>query len=573
MTTTNVQDIEIGQLSPTKQNSRIPRQDNAFDTLVKSIETHGVIQPLIARPMPDGQNGHAYDLRAGHRRLAAAKKAGLATVPVIVRDMDDKTAVDITFAENFERENLTPLEESKGIRTMLEFGWTVEDMADRLGKPTAWVARRAKLGDLSKAWQKAIADPEHRASFWSGSLLGLVARLNPLAQTSVLNAVEQGLLADASRRQNGPVPTTKELDHYLKAEILNTLGGAPFKLDDETLVPKAGACTVCPKRASHEPLLFEELLADQPGKKKANRDRCTDHECYEKKLAAHTDRAFAEAGKSAIAIIDGASSYQQELLLEKKYGQALHRDEWNMAPAKKGDKGAVPAVVVAGSASRIGRVKYVMLGTPLSSGSSQVGKREAGTPTPLKERRLQLGRRRQAMVVARVAEFIEGIGDEAATKVLSGHDKFLLPTLLAAFGTDHRADSVYTDRRDGDGREIKPWKVLASDHDLDALNIQLFKGVMGVWLTRLRFQNNQVVEQHFEDARRMSEILKLDFAEFERRAATEIPEPKGWAKLNADGTLKGAKPTKKTAKKKAAKKKVVKKKVVKKRPRKLQVVK
>jgi ParB family chromosome partitioning protein len=125
-----------------------PRQvfdPEALQELAVAIKSQGVIEPLIVRLMDSG----VYELIAGERRLRASRLAGLARVPAIVRELDDRGALEMSLVENLLRENLSPTEEGNSFRRLnREFGLTHEEIANRLGKSRAYVSNMIRLTDL-----------------------------------------------------------------------------------------------------------------------------------------------------------------------------------------------------------------------------------------------------------------------------------------------------------------------------------------------------------------------------------------------------------------------------------------
>lgn len=530
-------------LIPTTDNPRVMREDKAFAELVESIRSVGVLQPLIARPMPSNGKRAAgtYDLRAGHRRLAAAKKAGLETVPVIVREMDDKLAIEITVTENLQRENLHPLEEARGIKHMLDAGWTPEAAAERFGKTAAWVAKRAKLLDLTSEWQKSIEDPKSPVSVWPAALLDQVACLPADSQAIVLSNVNPDRQGNARRlgNQKGIVPTAQELAKYIASEVLNVLHGAPFKLDDETLVPAAGSCVMCPKRSGCQPLLFDEL--DAGGKKgrkaDAGQDRCLDRKCYDGKVAAIVRRRLVEAsakhGKS-LPVMTGGYDYQLEYKLKKVHPGLCHVYDGYGTKPKPGEKGAVCGIIVNGPGA--GAEKWVWDRSYVaSSPSSRSKKKEAGKPTSLAERKKGLEGRRVAHVITAIREQLDKLARGKGELPKAACTPAMAIKLAATFGTEHN------ERHHDD----KDWAGLD-----DRAPADLVRKVLPVLHDRLTYYNGEQALKRRTEAQRCAALIELDWDQLVAAAETEIPTPKGWANLNADGTPKSAK---KSAVKKARK--------------------
>ena len=122
-----------------------PRQDfdeEALQALAESISTHGVVQPLTVRAVADGY----YQIIAGERRWRAARLAGLTEIPVVIMEADDKTTMELALIENLQRQDLNPVEEALGYRTLMEeYGLTQEETASRVGKSRPTVANALRL--------------------------------------------------------------------------------------------------------------------------------------------------------------------------------------------------------------------------------------------------------------------------------------------------------------------------------------------------------------------------------------------------------------------------------------------
>jgi ParB family transcriptional regulator, chromosome partitioning protein len=125
-----------------------PRQvfeQHALDELAAAIKTQGIVEPLIVRPLAGGN----YELIAGERRLRASRLANLLGVPVIVRELDDQSALELSLVENLLRENLNPVEEGKAFsRLSREFALTHEQIAGRIGKSRSYVTNMIRLTEL-----------------------------------------------------------------------------------------------------------------------------------------------------------------------------------------------------------------------------------------------------------------------------------------------------------------------------------------------------------------------------------------------------------------------------------------
>lgn len=133
--------------------------ESALDDLVESIREKGVLQPLLVRPNPKQPNG--YEIIAGERRFRASKKAGLTQVPVIIKDFDDKTALEVALIENLQREDLNAIEEAEAyVRLLKEFSYTQEELARVVGKSRSYVANMMRLLELPDSVKKMLAEKQ-----------------------------------------------------------------------------------------------------------------------------------------------------------------------------------------------------------------------------------------------------------------------------------------------------------------------------------------------------------------------------------------------------------------------------
>ncbi len=140
-------EISLDNLYPNPDQPRKAFDENALNDLAASIREHGVIMPLVVNARPDG----SYMIIAGERRYRAAKMAGLTSVPVIVKDYDEKTIQEISLIENLQREDLNPIEAAFGMKKLMEeYGMTQEALAERLGKSRPAIANTLRLLTLSQ---------------------------------------------------------------------------------------------------------------------------------------------------------------------------------------------------------------------------------------------------------------------------------------------------------------------------------------------------------------------------------------------------------------------------------------
>ena len=149
--------LRVSLIEPNKNQPRTHFDEEAIVTLAESIRLHGVLQPLLVRPLESG----SYQIVAGERRWRAARMAGLSEVPVVIKELDDRETAQIALIENLQREDLNPIEEAIGYRgLMLEFDMTQNDVAQNVGRSRAAISNSLRLLDLEESVQKMLVDGE-----------------------------------------------------------------------------------------------------------------------------------------------------------------------------------------------------------------------------------------------------------------------------------------------------------------------------------------------------------------------------------------------------------------------------
>ena len=149
---TVVYKINIDDIVPNRFNPRLVFDQQALLELAKSIEQHGIIQPLVLR-----KAGDKYEIIAGERRLKAAKIVGLKQVPAVLMELTDKDSAEVTILENTQRTNLTPIEEARAYKKLIDSGYLIQDqLASRMGKSQSAVSNKLRLLNLSDAVQEAL---------------------------------------------------------------------------------------------------------------------------------------------------------------------------------------------------------------------------------------------------------------------------------------------------------------------------------------------------------------------------------------------------------------------------------
>ncbi len=136
--------IPLDRIEPNPDQPRMEFDEAALEELAASIREHGVLQPILVRPREQGR----YQLVAGERRWRASKRAGLETIPALIEEIDDDTALEIAIIENLQREDLSPLEEAMLYDRMVrEHGYSIRRLAQKLGKDKGYLENRLRLAD------------------------------------------------------------------------------------------------------------------------------------------------------------------------------------------------------------------------------------------------------------------------------------------------------------------------------------------------------------------------------------------------------------------------------------------
>ncbi|MCI6136941.1 MAG: ParB/RepB/Spo0J family partition protein [Oscillospiraceae bacterium] len=147
--------LKIMDIEPNRDQPRKIFNEDALAELADSIAKHGVIQPLLVRPMPDG----SYQLVAGERRWRASRMAGLTEVPVVIKELSDDEAMALALIENLQREDLNAIEEAQGIKALMDtLSLTQDEAAERVGKSRPAVANALRLLKLPDSVIALVSD-------------------------------------------------------------------------------------------------------------------------------------------------------------------------------------------------------------------------------------------------------------------------------------------------------------------------------------------------------------------------------------------------------------------------------
>ena len=213
--------IKISEIEPNRSQPRKDFDEAALSELADSISKHGLLQPILVRPLTLG----GYEIVAGERRYRASRMAGLTEVPVIIRELSESETMELALIENLQREDLTPLEEALGYEVLInEHGFTQEEVAETVGKSRPAVANALRLLKLPES----IADYLKEDKITAGHARAL---LTLPTEEIMLQVCEQIIKSNLSVRQTEklckkltaekkpPKPAEKVPNYYKEVEL------------------------------------------------------------------------------------------------------------------------------------------------------------------------------------------------------------------------------------------------------------------------------------------------------------------------------------------------------------------
>ncbi len=287
--------MRLDALRPSPDNPRKHFDAAGLEQLAANIKEHGVISPLVVRKVYEGQSDEHFEIVSGERRYRASKAAGLKEVPVRVLQLSDAAALEIQVIENLQRSDIHELEEADGYRLLQErHGYTVADLAEKVGKSTGYIYGRLKLCSL--------IDPSAREAFFSRtiapSVAVFIARLPEQLQAEATREVLEGDGRWEHGNEKRFAMGTRDALEFLEKEYSLRLNDAVFPLDSALLLPAAGPCTTCPKRTGNQPSLF---AIETP-------DVCTDRLCFQAKTKRHHVVTIDFAREAGRTVIEGQAA-------------------------------------------------------------------------------------------------------------------------------------------------------------------------------------------------------------------------------------------------------------------------
>jgi ParB/RepB/Spo0J family partition protein len=383
----SLETVPLRDLHAHPDNTRGDLKASSLASLVESIKARGILTPLCVRPRTLGKPG--FEILAGHRRLAAARELGLASVPCQVVTLDDDQARAVVLLENTEREDPDLFRQADlAARLVASRQGDVADVALLLGKPRHWVARMRAIAGIEPSVRKAMTSEK---CDWTVQMVEYFA----------------GLAHDVQKARWEEVRVEEDLASLKQAmgEDFHVLGQAPFDVADASLLPKAGACSTCPKTSARAPGLFDAEDLDPANPKALAKATCRDPICWASKCVARARVQIREVeervGQAPVVIQD----YGTDDATTKSLGVKTVRS-WDLDKAKKGDRGAVP-VVTFKSDNTVSSVSWAKpRGARVAAAVAPKKKAEKPKPPTEAQRLERFLQRRAAWIVDHVADLV-----------------------------------------------------------------------------------------------------------------------------------------------------------------------
>ena len=216
--------LKIMDIEPIRDQPRKIFDEDALAELADSIAKHGVIQPLLVRPMPDG----SYQLVAGERRWRASRMAGLTEVPVVIKELSDDEAMALALIENLQREDLNAIEEAQGIKALMDtLSLTQDEAAERVGKSRPAVANALRLLKLPDSVIALVSDgklsPGHaRALLGFKDEQDIIETANLIIEKGLTVRDVEKLVKKRNKEPKAEKPAARRASYYDEVELALT---------------------------------------------------------------------------------------------------------------------------------------------------------------------------------------------------------------------------------------------------------------------------------------------------------------------------------------------------------------
>jgi ParB/RepB/Spo0J family partition protein len=432
--TTGLAVLQRAQIVRSRTNPRTTFDHAYIQELADSITQHGLLQPILVRPLPAGRLQDTFEDRepgaplptheivCGECRWRACGVASIDSMPVLVRHLDDVQVLQVQLVENLRRRDLHPMEEAEGFgRLVSDHNLAVDEIAARVGKSTSYVYKSMKLLELT---------PECRQELYAGTLTQSTALLVARSPAHLQAQIAKDIMHVGFE---GEPMSFRQAQRHIHDKYMLQLATAVFDIADAGLLRKAGACGSCSKRTGAHTDLFEDVKSA---------DTCTDPKCFEDKKEAHYT-AIAKAakekgqtvimGKEAKELIPYAGSTPKgyTLLDDKDYVDGRMQSVRNRIKddLKKGD--VKPVLILNPHTKQLQEALPVETASKLLKKASGSGKGKKG-PTEQDLQR-EVAKACNTKLLAAVHQALEGDGIE---QIGNGARTQLLRVMAGRFAED-----------------------------------------------------------------------------------------------------------------------------------------
>ncbi len=273
--------LKVKTLMASENNPRKESGDAGMAELTQSIKETGVITPILVRPRDVA--GNRYQIVAGHRRTAAAIKAGLEEIPAMIKNLTDEEVAEIQMVENLQREDLHPLDEAVGYkRLVVEYGADIPELAEKVGKSESYVRKRLVLCRLVEPGKKLLRK----------------GKISLVSAMSIARMPEdQDQLRVVKKLKSIHWWGESDVRHHIEEHYMLMLRKAPFSTKSTELRKDGRDCGSCDLRTGSEPSLFDDLDVG---------DRCLNPECFHAKTKEHGRQMLEKAKKQKLEVVTDA---------------------------------------------------------------------------------------------------------------------------------------------------------------------------------------------------------------------------------------------------------------------------
>lgn len=427
---TEYRNLPLALLTESATNPRRIFDEAALKELAESIRTHGILSPLLVRPL----NERSFEIVAGARRYRAAQIAEADSAPVRIVNLTDAEALEAQLIENLQRKDVHPLEEAQGFRALLNLDtpkYSVEQIAAKCGKHPGYVLSRIRLTELAPAVVEAFSKGE----IGVGHAL-LLAKLQTAQQEQALSACFKEEWTSGERKAKRILLPVRHLHQWIQQNVMLVLKDAPFDTKDAQLVPAAGSCVDCSKRTGHNKLLFADF--------NGSGDSCSDPACYAAKLDAHVKQAVAAKPKLVqITTAYGKPADGSAILTRGQYVEIRQEKPQNKyqqtAPEYKTCKHTTDAIIAEGSDKGTLRKVCADLNCPVHH-PNQRQQRKSKPDTAYKAER-EKRRREEAIAQATGLRVLSAIADAVPVRLMK-RDLLFVAERMTATLDDRRMQVV-----------------------------------------------------------------------------------------------------------------------------------